>query len=250
MYIYKSLDAIFPLESSILAIGTFDGMHLAHRYLVEKVCQEAVSAGETSSVVVSFSSHPKNTLDNACKHKVLTTKDEKINILGKIGVNHLAILDFSPEIADISYTDFIRILKKRIGIKKIILGYNHHFGKNREGCYETLLPLGKELDFEVESIEKQTIDGMLISSSSIRDALLSGDVVTANKILGYNYSVRMWERHDLTDEPDAFFFDSNKIIPKNGRYTAKINEEKLNQLDFIFSIAPKESIVYRMEFLK
>ena len=253
MKIYKSFDTLPQIENAVVALGTFDGMHLAHRHLVRNLCQTA-KAINGNSVVVSFLSHPKKTITKNYNHGVLTTQSEKADIFAKIGLDNLILVDFSTEISNMSYIDFIHFLKRKIDIKKIILGYNHHFGKNREGCYETLLPLGKELNFEVESIEKQTIDGLDISSSSIRQALSSGDIETANKILGYNYSICVTTLYEKNNENHTFFFDTNKLLPKNGRYTVKIDEVYFNaiikQPEFTIDAINKENGVYIVEFIE
>jgi riboflavin kinase/FMN adenylyltransferase len=152
---------------------------------VEKVCQ-AARLRKGNSVIVSFLEHPKKVISENFNHGVLTTQSEKIDILSEIGLNNLIIMEFTSEIANMDYADFIAFLQTKIGIQKMVLGYNHRFGKNREGCYATLLKLGKDLHFEVEEIEEQTLDGQPISSSAIRHALHCGDIETANKLLGYN----------------------------------------------------------------
>jgi riboflavin kinase/FMN adenylyltransferase len=215
--IYNSFASVPLIENAVLALGTFDGMHLAHRYLVEKVCQAAKDI-DGNSVVVSFRSHPRKTILEDFHHGVLTTPSEKTDILAEIGLNNLIIMDFTTKISTMSYIDFIHFLQTKINIQKIVLGYNHHFGKNREGCYATLLNLGKELYFEVEEIEKQTIDGLDISSSSIRHAIHCGDIETANKLLGYNYSIDL----QIFSDKSEIFFDKNKLLPQNGRYKIKI----------------------------
>ena len=268
MNIYNSFDTVPQIENAVLALGTFDGMHLAHRRLAEKLCQDARGI-KGNSIVVSFLAHPRKTIAKNYNHGVLTTPSEKTDIFAQIGLDNLIIMDFSTDIANMSYIEFIDFLQKKIGIQKIILGYNHHFGKNREGCYTTLLKLGKERHFEVEKFEKQTIDGLDISSSSIRHALSCGDIETANKLLGYNYSICIKthynENEDNEETPkktlghcgldpqssakmlftselqlnpamteiqkteffrsahDVIFFDTNKLLPKNGRYIVEIN---------------------------
>ena len=219
MNIYRSFNTVPPLENAVLALGTFDGMHLAHRHLVEKVCQEARKI-KGQSVIISFLTPPRKTISADFNHAVLTTQDEKTKILSETGLNNLIIIDFTPKISNMNYADCINFLQTKIGIKKIILGYNHHFGKNREGNFFTLQQLGKEQGFEVEEIEKQTIDGLTISSSAIRQALQSGDIVMANRLLGYNYSVDI----QVFDGENNFRYDKLKLLPKNGRYAVKINE--------------------------
>jgi len=220
MNIYRSFDAVPPVENAVLALGTFDGMHLAHSHLVEKVCQEAKNIGG-QSVIISFLTPPRKMISADFNHAVLTTQDEKTAILSEMGLNNLIIIDFTPEISNMNYADFANFLQTKIRIKKVILGYNHHFGKNREGNFAVLQQLGKEQGFEVEEIEKQTIAGLTISSSAIRQALQCGDIATTNKLLGYNYSIGI----QVLDGKNNFQYDKLKLLPKNGRYAVKINAE-------------------------
>ena len=253
MNLYTAFDAAPQIENAVLALGTFDGMHLAHCHLAEKLCQ-AAKAINGNSVVVSFLSHPKKTIAENYKNGVLTTQSEKADIFEKIGLDNLILMDFSTEISNMSYVEFIDFLKRKIDIKKIILGYNHHFGKNREGCYDTLLSLGKELHFEVESIDKQTIDGLDISSSSIRQALSCGDIETANKILGYNYSICVRTLYDKNSKNYIFFYNTDKLLPKNGRYTIRINgvnfSAVVKQPQLTIEGMEEAEGIYQVEFIK
>ena len=245
---YKIFDEIPLIKNAVIALGNFDGMHLAHRHLVEKVCQGA-RAICGNSVIISFLPPPRKTVSQKNTPCVLSTEQEKGFMLSKIGVNKLITMKLTPEISNMNYIDFIHFLQTKMDIKKIVLGYNHHFGKDREGCYETLLPLGKELHFEVEKIEKQTIDGLDISSSAIRYALHCGDIETANKLLGYNYYIFL----RTTNKKKEIRFDRNKLFPKYGRYTVKIDEQYFTSTVEQHFIAVeglgKEYERYRVEFI-
>jgi riboflavin kinase/FMN adenylyltransferase len=250
--IYNTFAAVPQIENAAIALGTFDGMHLAHRHLVEKLCQGA-RTNNGNSMVISFLSPPKKTVAKNYNHGVLTTQSEKTEIFAEIGLNNLIITDFTTEISNMSYIDFIHFLRKKIDIKKIILGYNHHFGKNREGCYDTLLTLGKELHFDVERIEKQTINGLDISSSSVRHALSCGDIETANKILGYNYSICIQTLYDKNHDNHTIIFDQNKLLPKNGHYMVEIDGIKfsatIKQPHFTIEKMNNADGIYRVEFV-
>lgn len=252
MNIYTQFDAVSSIENAVLALGTFDGMHLAHRHLVKRVCQNATQRNG-NSVLVSFRTPPRKTISADFHHGVLTTQNEKTEILTKIGLNNLIIMDFTAEIANMGYREFIHFLKTKIDIQKIVLGYNHHFGKDREGCYETLLPLGKESNFEVESIEKQTIDGLDISSSAIRSALHCGDIETANKLLGYRYAICIQARYDEKTQKSEISLDHHKLLPKNGRYLVEIDGESfvatVHQPHLSIGGMWKNDEEYRLEFV-
>ncbi|MCL2131112.1 MAG: FAD synthetase family protein [Lentimicrobiaceae bacterium] len=252
MNIYNSLDSVPQIEKAVLALGAFDGMHLAHRHLVEKVCQNA-RENNGNSVIISFLAHPKKIISEDFNQGVLTTQSEKTDILAEIGLDNLIITDFTTEISAMTYIDFIDFLQKKIDIQKIILGYNHHFGKNREGCYATLSELGKQRRFEVEEIEKQTIHGLDISSSSIRSALKCGDIETANKLLGYRYAINIQTLYEKNTQQNEFFFNQNKILPKNGRYTVKIDECNfvltVNYPHLSIDAMNRETGSYKVEFV-
>jgi len=247
--IYNNLDNVPPIPNAVLALGSFDGMHLAHRHLVERVCTAARQI-HGNSVILSFFLHPRKTISKDFNQGVLTTQEEKIDILNKMGLRNLIFMDFTTDIANMNYIDFIVSLRKKMNIKKIILGYNHHFGKNREGCGATLLSLGKELDFEVEEIEKQTIDGINISSSSIRDMLSSGNIQTANKLLGYHYHLSV----QTNDGKEMVLSDKDKILPANGCYSVLIDGLKSclsiqsQNLD-IDSVNNLKNGIYKIEFV-
>ena len=249
MTVSSSFETAPCIENAVVALGAFDGMHLAHRHLVKKVYQQAREM-DGNSAIISFLVHPRKIISNDFNHGVLTTQNEKMDVLSEIGIDHLITLDFSPEISNINYADFIRLLQTKINIQKIILGYNHRFGKNREGNFSALQKLGKELHFEVEEVEKQTINGLDISSSSIRQALNKGDVETANKLLGYNYSICVQAFY----KKNEIFYDKNKLLPKNGRYIVKVKKK-----DFILTVKDallsmdafhgKEAEFYKLEFI-
>ncbi len=147
------------------------------------------NGGET--ILVTFHPHPRLVLNNIKGElKFINNLKRKYDLLDAFGIDHMIIIPFTKEFASTSSEDFIRdFLVEKIGVKKLIVGYDHHFGKNREGNYEKLISLGKSLGFEVEEIPAQIVNGVAVSSTKIRKALAGGNIVLANKMLGYTYSI-------------------------------------------------------------
>ncbi|MCD4729328.1 MAG: bifunctional riboflavin kinase/FAD synthetase, partial [Bacteroidales bacterium] len=143
------------------------------------------------SILVTFDPHPRLVVNsNSHEIKFINTIKRKFDLLNKLGIDHLIIIPFTKEFAQTSSEDFIiNYLVKNIGTKKLIVGYDHHFGRDREGNYQKLHQLGENYGFDVEEISAQYIDDIAVSSTKIRKALMDGDIKLANKMLGYNYSI-------------------------------------------------------------
>jgi len=174
-------------QSSVLTIGTFDGVHIGHQKIIERLNQIKRSSTERS-VILTFYPHPRRVLDHSTDIKMLTTLNEKIELLERFGLDDLIIEPFTKEFSRLSALDFVRnILVHQLHLKRLVIGYDHHFGKNREGNFEQLTEFGELYGFHVEKISAQEIENVSVSSTKIRKALESGDILTANKYLGYNY---------------------------------------------------------------
>src|SRR5664279_1552986 len=183
---YENLHLIAPVAT----LGIFDGVHRGHRALLDTLVSRARSV-TGDSVVITFSPHPRMVLEQNNKNlSFLTTMDEKVVLLGKANVDHLIIIEFNTAFSKIPACDFIKdILVEKIGTKHLIIGYNHHFGRRGEGDFNMIKKCSEELDFRVEQVQGyHTAEGE-ISSSSIREALLTGKIDEANSWLGYSYSV-------------------------------------------------------------
>ncbi len=230
MKLYRSLEAFSRLSNAIVTIGTFDGVHVGHQKIISRLNEiAAVTKGEV--VVLTFFPHPRMVLfpeDNDIM--LLNTLDEKIALLEKSGVGHLLIHPFSREFSRMSSTEFVRdILVNKIGTKKLVIGYDHHFGRNREGSFSELLELSALYNYEVEKIPEQDINDVAISSTKIRKALLSGDMETANSFLGYAYNlggkvVRGRQIGRTLGFPTANIEvpENYKLIPANGVYAVQV----------------------------
>jgi riboflavin kinase / FMN adenylyltransferase len=181
-----SLNDFYSTAKTIITIGSFDGVHIGHQKIIEKLIANAASLS-CESLVLTFFPHPKTVLNPTVGIQSLNTIDEKINLLQKTGLQNLVIHPFDKNFSDLSAEDFVKkILVDKFNIRKIIIGYDHRFGKNRAANVEDLIQFGQKYNFEIEQIPAQEIDAVAVSST-IRTALLAGDIELANQFLGYNY---------------------------------------------------------------
>ena len=188
--IYKSIDAFKAIDNAVVTIGTFDGVHVGHQKLIQRLDEIALqSHGEV--VLLTFFPHPRMVLHPE-NHglQLLNTMDEKMKLLEHSGIGHLIIHPFSKEFSRLTSVEFVRdILVNKIGMKKLVIGYDHHFGRNREGSIEALNELSPVYDFDVNQIPEQEINDIAVSSTKIRNALIQGEISTANSFLGYKYEL-------------------------------------------------------------
>jgi riboflavin kinase/FMN adenylyltransferase len=227
MKIYKSIKEIDKNENTVLTIGTFDGIHEGHKVLFKKL-KDYSTQNNLRNIVVTFEPHPRTVVSDF-KIKLLTTLEEKGKILEKLGIENLLVINFSKEFSQQSADEFItNIICGKIGVKHIIVGHDHKFGKDRDGNDVELIELGKKYNFTVESVDPVQFGDEIISSTKVRNALLSGDVKKANNFLGRNYCfhgtiVKGVSRGTILGFPTANIEveDANKLIPKNGVYVVK-----------------------------
>jgi riboflavin kinase/FMN adenylyltransferase len=226
MKVHYNIDEITAIKNAIVSQGTFDGVHMAHKKIIERLKQIAsIKNGE--SVIITFEPHPRIVLlplDHGLQ--LLSTLNEKINLLEKAGVDHLIILPFTKEFSRLSSEQFIRnILVNKIKTNTLVIGYDHRFGKNREGSFEHLKNSASLYEFEVEEIPEQDIDDVAVSSTKIRQALLNNDIQTAQKYLGNSYSlegkvIKGKQLGRTIGYPTANIEVENsyKLIPQDGVY--------------------------------
>ena len=189
MQIHYELDNFKALKP-VVTIGTFDGVHLGHREVISELKRlSALSGGE--SVVFTFEPHPRIVISpKEDSLRLLSTKDEKINLIEKIGIDHLVIYPFTKAFSELSYNEFVaKILVEGMHISSLVVGYDHRFGYGRKGDFNSLEMLSKSLNFKVEQLSGLLIDNKLVSSTQIRLALEAGDISKANQFLGYKYPV-------------------------------------------------------------
>lgn len=190
MKIYNCIKDFKPVSNAVVTIGTFDGVHLGHQAVFNRMKEEAIQIqGET--VVITFFPHPRLVLGkNTSDLKFVKTEKKKIEHIEKAGIDNLIIINFTPEFASQSSEEFVsNLIVKYIRPKVLIIGYDHQFGKNREGSFEQLANLGKKYEFEVKKITEQETDDLTISSTMIRKLLNKGDISRANRLLGHEYSI-------------------------------------------------------------
>lgn len=234
MKIFHSINDFSSTKKTILTLGTFDGVHIGHKKILKKITKNTESE-KYESLVLTFFPHPRMVLQEHSDIKLLNTIDEKIDLLEKSGIENLVIHPFDEAFSRLTAKAFVStILVNRFHIKKIIIGHDHRFGRNRTANIDDLIAYGKEYGFEVEQISVQEINDISVSSTKIRNALLEGDVALANDYLGYNYFltgiiVKGKQLGRTIGFPTANLkIDENyKLIPQNGVYIVKsiINEE-------------------------
>ncbi|KAA9345862.1 bifunctional riboflavin kinase/FAD synthetase [Adhaeribacter soli] len=188
MEVIRELKHFPQLANAVVTSGTFDGVHVGHQKILKRVVENATEM-DGKSVVITFWPHPRHVLPNGGPPvHLLTSIEEKISLLRQFGIDYLLIIPFTPEFSNLSSSDFIqKILIQAVNTKKLIIGYDHHFGKNREGSFEYLKENAATLGFEVEEIPREDVEHVAVSSTKIRKALEAGDIETANKYLGYFY---------------------------------------------------------------
>ena len=175
-------------QAAFAALGVFDGVHTGHRAVIEKVKEEAAMRN-LSSAVISFRTHPQQVLHTEIPFRMLTSPEERAELLRKTGIDRTIFLDFTPEMSLLSAYDFLKILSNRYCIKGLIIGYDHRFGHNRAEGFEEYVKYGKDLGIEIIHAPEFVPDLGPVSSSIIRKYLLQGDVCTANRLLSYPYTL-------------------------------------------------------------
>lgn len=236
MKIYHQLSDFRKLDNAIVTIGTFDGVHFGHQKIIKRLC-ELAKTSEGESVLLTFFPHPRMIIDPENQElKMINTIEEKAQILASLGIDHLIITPFTRDFSNLSAHDYIKnILVDAIGTKKIIIGYDHRFGKDRLGNISTLVENASTYGYQVEEIPEQDINDVAVSSTKIRKALLDGDVALANNYLGYAFSIYgpviKGDKIGRTiGFPTANIFvpETYKLIPGDGIYavTVEMGEEK------------------------
>lgn len=223
--IYKHLEEFISARNAVVTTGTFDGVHLGHQQLIARLKETAIRTnGET--VLLSFFPHPRMVLNPDNKISLLNTEEEKISLLEKAGIDHLIVHPFNREFSMLSSEEFIKsILVSKLYTKKLIIGYNHHFGHDRLGSFNHLKEFGPVYGFDIEEIPEQEVKNIGISSTKIRTALQSGNLEIVESFLGYKYEltgivVKGRQIGRSIDFPTAnlLISDALKMIPADGVY--------------------------------
>lgn len=244
MRVHRAIENLPPFRNAVVTIGTFDGVHMGHRQVIEHLKEEAKAIGG-ETVIVTFHPHPRKVVSSSILGiRLINTLDEKIELLDAIGIDHLVVVPFTEAFAHQPAEDYIRdFLVNKFRPHTIIIGYDHRFGRDRLGDYRLLEKHVKTYGYNLKEIPKHLLDNISISSTNIREALLHNDIDTANKLLGYE-----------------FFFSGevihgDKLGRKLGYPTANLkmtNEEKIVPGDGIYavysSVHSLQSIVDSQQF--
>ena len=215
----------------MVTTGTFDGVHLGHRTILNSL-KKLAEESDGQTVVITFDPHPRIILQpDDTSLELLSTLDEKIRLLDEIGIDHLLVIPFNRAFSELSSDEFIqKILVEGIGTRKLVIGYDHHFGKNREGRLENLRTLGPRFGFEVEEIPAHDIEHVAVSSTKIRQALKSGDIKAAAAFLGYPYQFTgtVFRGNQLGrtigfPTANLKIKGDRKLIPATGVYAVTVN---------------------------
>ena len=226
--IRKKLENYNSKSHSVITIGTFDGVHIGHRKIINQLTTIS-STDNLVSILLSFFPHPKMVLQSNNEIKLINTINEKQDLLNTLNLDFLIIKEFTKEFSRLSALEFVRdILVNKLNAKHIIIGYDHHFGRNRTANIQQLREFGELYDFTVTEILAQDIDNIAISSTKIRKALNNGDIKLANNYLGYNYFFNGTVIHGNNIGKTISFPTANikldesyKLVPKNGVYIVK-----------------------------
>lgn len=245
MKIYTDFDQASGIRNAIVTTGSFDGVHIGHKVILERLRNLAgQNGGET--VLITFHPHPRKVLYPESSGKglqLINSQREKIVLLRKAGLDHLIIIPFTLEFSKITSVEFVKsILLNKLHATKIVIGFNHHFGHNREGDYEALNVLGRQLGFEVEEIPEQDIHHETVSSTKIRQALMEGNIQKANAYLDHHYIIMGLTRKSSVALQEIGFpsyllriEEESKLVPPNGVYavTALSEQESARAMCFI-----------------
>jgi len=240
MKIYTDLKD-FSALNPVVTIGTFDGVHLGHRKVIRRL-QELAHKVKGETVIFTFYPHPRLVLSEENNGlRLINTLEEKKVLLEAAGIDHLVIYPFTKEFSKLSYVEFVeQILVKQLGMKYLVVGYDHRFGHNREGKYEDLKVFADQLNFKIERQDVLNMDKINVSSTKVRKAISEGDIKTANKYLGYRFFIK----GDVIDGkklghkigfPTANIDpqESYKLVPKDGVYAVKVDVDDKRYLGML-----------------
>lgn len=233
MKIHKNLDHLPGFKNAVITTGTFDGVHKGHLKIIEQVKRIAAEL-KGESVVVTFHPHPRLILQGKYSShlKLLTTFDEKMELLEKTGIDHVVVVPFTKEFSETEPDSYIsEFLVKKLRARCIITGYDHHFGKNRKGDFRLLKDMSRRFHYQVKEIPEIVLEEIIVSSTRIRHALSDGDVETANEFLGYDFFIEgdVVKGNQLGKKlgyPTANIQirDENKLIPRYGIYIVGVSK--------------------------
>lgn len=221
----KYIENYNPTKQAVVTIGTFDGVHIGHQKIVNRLIENS-NKYNLVSIILTFFPHPRMVLQKDANIKLLNTINERSTILDGLGLDYLLIQKFSFEFSLLSADDFVKtILVDKLKAKKVIIGYDHRFGRNRNASIDDLKAFGEKYDFEVEEISAQDINAVAVSSTKIRHALAHGNIIKANTFLGYHFMLtgtvvkgKKLGRQINFPTANIEIDEDYKLIPKQGAY--------------------------------
>ncbi len=230
MRIFRQLDLLPDFTNTVITIGTFDGVHFGHQQIIHRV-NELARQIEGESMLITFHPHPRTVVNDNDSIQLLTPTEEKFDLLRHYGINNVVVVPFTRAFSEQTPQEYVDLfLVNQFHPKIIVIGYNHRFGKDRQGNLDLLIEMGHTRGFQVEEISKQLVDQMSVSSTLIRNALLSGDIENARTLLGHDYFVRgiVVKGNQLGSKigfPTANLYieDQTKLIPDNGVYAVRVH---------------------------
>jgi len=228
MKVFKSLTEVEKNQETVLTLGTFDGIHLGHKKIIEGVVEKASQTGGRS-FIITFDPHPR-TIVSKSGVKLLNTLSEKLEIINGLGIENVLVINFTKEFSQLESETFIKnYIVDKVGLREIVIGYDHHFGKGRGGDERTLRELGVRYGFGVTKVDAVFVEGISVSSTKIRNALINGEVQLASSYLGNYYSfsgtvIRGDGRGRTLGFPTANIRlgDENKLLPAIGIYAVEV----------------------------
>lgn len=230
MQVHRDLQQLPVFRNAVITIGTFDGVHTGHQYILQQL-QGAAEACHGETVIITFDPHPREVLAPQNKTvNLLTTLDEKIQLLEKWGIDHLVVVPFTKAFSELSATAYLEdFLISTFGPHTIIIGYDHRFGHNREGGLELLEAEQQKFGFQLLEIPQQVVHDLTVSSTKIRKSLQEGSILLANELLGYPYFINGTVVHgDKMGRQLGFptaniaLHDPRKLIPAQGVYAVHV----------------------------
>ncbi|CAM4060627.1 bifunctional riboflavin kinase/FAD synthetase [Gillisia limnaea] len=231
---HKGVNAFKSDHPTVITIGTFDGVHAGHQKIIERLVDSA-KIGRMESAILTFFPHPRMVLQKESGIQLINTIEERIQLLEKTGIDHLIIHPFTHQFSRLTALEFVRdILVNKLKAKKVVIGYDHRFGRNRTADINTLREFGKQFDFEVVEIGKQDIDEVAVSSTKIRNALFEGKLEKANRYLKTPFTLTGTVVKGKGLGKDFGYPTANlkieedyKLIPKNGVYVVRAQIDEI-----------------------
>lgn len=235
MNLHQDIEHLPQFKNAVVTIGTFDGVHMGHQKIIEQLKSEAKRIGG-ETVIITFHPHPRKIVHTGKEVKLITTIEERIELLSSAGIDHLVIVPFTQGFSELEPRDYVEtFLKRRCNPSVVIIGYDHKFGRERKGDYKLLEEYSAKGYFILKEIPQHVISNSTVSSTRIRDYLITGDIENANALLGYAFNfegiiVKGDQRGRTIGFPTANLQLTNeeKIVPGNGVYAVSVLLEKNN----------------------